>query len=331
MPAFGLLQTLQNIGTFYDSDANSIRLINNFHFSPGFWVAICSLIKYKNISVESFHLEFDENHKQYVSAIGLTRAIWGIDSFQYARINEGLNYSPVAHLNTPEDTNSASATINSCIRNFMSENSHQDFVNELCDVVGDVHDNVWSHGMASGFSMAQKWRVPNSSGSNFYLEFALADCGLGFLGELKRTGRNDSLTDQAAIELCVQEGFSTKKRRPEDDWAQRIPEDVIGNPLVGIEKTVISDNHHMGLGLYKLTSLVRKFSGELWLCSGNSILYIDGNGNNTYIQISQPWQGVVMACRFNSSTLYSKVSGSDAVDQDLERLMDYLGGRNGRS
>lgn len=159
----------------------------------------------------------------------------------------------------------------------------------LCEVVGDLHDSVWAHGKASGFSMAQKWKAPKWKSfsrltvNDHYLEFALADCGIGFLREVQNTGlKIDS--DQQAIEWCIQKEHPTKKLRPESEWAQRVPADVIDNPLRGIEKTGVSDNHHAGPGLFKLTQLIQGFGGELWLATRQAVLTLAPDLEPAYLQ-----------------------------------------------
>ena len=171
--------------------------------------------------------------------------------------------------------------------------------------------------------MAQKWPGPWWRHDD-YLEFALVDSGLGFSGEMRRVGM-DVESDRAAIEWCIQEGHSTKKLRPESPWAQRMPEDIIHNPLRGIEQTRVSDNHHMGLGLYKLTRLVNEFRGQLWLATGDIALYLAPDGENTYIALKHPWKGVAIASRFKSSQV--KRAGVELeADKDIEEIMQVLRG-----
>ncbi|MDO9316599.1 MAG: hypothetical protein Q7V56_00160 [Gammaproteobacteria bacterium] len=68
------------------------------------------------------------------------------------------------------------------------------------NVVGELHDNVWSHGKSTGFSMAQKFKVPYEE--DYFIEFALADMGLGLRGEMIRAGKEVS-SHEAAIEWCL--------------------------------------------------------------------------------------------------------------------------------
>jgi hypothetical protein len=263
-----------------------------------------------------------------MSAIGLSKALWGKDDYEYERRREGKNYSTLEHLDDPSATDMATSKINSCIRSFVGIQFPAEFVAKLCEVVGDLHENVWAHGMASGFSIAQKSKVAWKLGRDHDLEFALADCGSGFLGEMQRVGMRVG-SHREAIGWCIQEGTSTKKSRPGSEWAQRIPEDIIGNPLRGIEQTRFSDNHHMGIGLYKLTQLVKGFRGRLWLVSGDAVLVVEPDGKETYHSLKNPWQGVAIACRFRTTDIKRARGEIETTDRDIERLMEILGGRRG--
>lgn len=133
-------------------------------------------------------------------------------------------------------------------------------------------------------------------------------------------------SDKEAIAWCIEEGHSTKKIHPASDWAQRMPPDLIGNPLRGIEETRDNETNHMGLGLYKLVRLVREFRGYLWLATGGSVFRLAPGKEPTYSEIRYPWQGVAVSCRFRSSDL-NKVREEIATgDKDVEEIMRILGG-----
>lgn len=156
----------------------------------------------------------------------------------------------------------------------------------------------------------------------------MADSGIGFLREVHNAGLHIE-TDRQAIEWCIQEGHSTKKVRPVSEWAQRVPPDVIGNPLRGIEQTRVGDNHHMGLGLHKLVHLVREFRGFLWLASGSAALVLAPGREPGYIDLEYPWQGVAIACRFRSSDVAVVRERIESGDKDIEEIMRILGGSRG--
>ncbi len=168
--------------------------------------------------------------------------------------------------------------------------------------------------------MAQKWKVPDTD-NDYYFEFALADHGMGLLNELKRVDEAAD-NDQEAIEWCIQEGHSTKIVPPEDDWAQTVPVDMIGNPFRGVEQVRHSDNHHMGLGLFKLIQVVTRFSGELSLATGNKIFLLAEDGQKSYKDSRYPWQGVAISCRFNTRLIEN--DSQEPVDGDIMGIMDLL-------
>ncbi len=325
MSQLKLVDAINHLADNYDNGSNRLRFPKGF-FTPGAIAVLTAFLKARGVPRENVDLPSET--AGYFSAIGLPRVLWGTDDYGHERHREGKNYSSLEHLDNPEVTDVATSRINSCIRQFMGNDLPHTFVARLCEVVGDLHENVWAHGRSSGFSMAQKWSAA-WFGRDHYLEFALADCGLGFLAEMRRVGMHVA-SDREAIEWCIQEGHSTKKLRPQSDWAQRMPEDVINNPLRGIEETRFSDNHHMGLGLFKLTQLVKEFRGELWLASGDAILYLAPDKENAYIALNYPWKGVALACRFKSSQI-KRAAADIAADKDVEEIMQVLGGRHDRS
>jgi len=295
---------------FYQVDANFL--------TPGYWVAFSA--KALSEGLEDKNILFpNKDMAEYASALGFSKLLWGEDNYHAARVNEGVNYSTLTLLDLPEATDKATGHINNCIRRLLPDSEHEEFISQLCDVVGDLHDNVWSHGRSSGVSMAQKWRTIDHH--EHYLEFALADCGLGFKAELSRVG-NDCESDQHAIEWCIQEGNSTKKQKITDDFAQRMPGDIIDNPLPGIGTPQENDNHHMGLGLAKLIQLVQKYHGELWLASGTDMLIIDSNGKQRYENVGFSWKGVALACRFCTSDI--KRALVNITDPEIASLMEML-------
>jgi hypothetical protein len=302
------------------SDAKGLRpdfyLIPDGFLTPGYWVAYSA--KALNEGLEDKNITFPSRKLSgYASAIGLSRLLWGQDNYQAHRVNEGKNYSTLTLLDAAEATDRATEHINSCVRLLITNEEYQEFVAGLCDVIGDLHDNVWSHGQSSGVSMAQKWRCGHN---DHFIEFALADCGLGFRRELSRVGLVFK-SDQEAIEWCIQEGNSTKKRAVQDAFSQRLPGDIIGNPIPGVGVSVANDNHHMGLGLAKLVDLVQRYHGELWLASGTDMLIIESDGSKHYEKIKFPWNGVAIACRFCTKRMQP-----NAVDEDpnIERIMQLL-------
>ena len=264
------------------------------YLAPGFWTAYAARARSRHLRLQDLELPSDDI-LGYAKAIAIERALGQADTYAYSRKRAGENYSPLVLLESREETDGATGEINRCIRGLFGEEQYAEFVSSICELVGDLLDNVWAHGKATGFSMAQKW----SDSPGFLFEFAVADCGYGFLRELQRVGIPNIADDQAAIEWCIQPGNSTKKRNV-DEWEQRLPPDVMGNPMGRFGRVVESDSHHMGLGLAKLISAVDQFHGRCWLASGSSMLCITPDGRRTYTNIPIPWKGVAIACRFDS-------------------------------
>jgi hypothetical protein len=290
--------------------------IQNGIYSPGYWTGFVARARDRNLSLQDLNIR-NLDRLNYAKAIAIERALKQVDTYPYTRKRAGENYSPLVLLESRDQTDAATSEINQCIRGLFGEPEFAEFVSSICELVGDLLDNVWAHGKATGFSMAQKWRDPTDG---FLFEFAVADCGMGFLRELKRVGMPIN-NDREAIEWCIQAGNSTKKRKA-DEWEQRLPADVMGNPMGAFGRVVESDNHHMGLGLAKLITAVEQFNGWCWLASGSAMLCISPNGQRSYVNLTIPWQGVALACRFDSK----RVSAAPAqhTHDEFEDILSQL-------
>lgn len=312
----GLYELLnRNIATS-DSGLDAFFEIHNNHYSPGFWTGFVARARARNLCLQDLDIRNIER-LNYAKAIAIERALGQTDTYPYARKRAGENYSPLVLLESREQTDSAVSEINQCIRRLFGEAQYAEFASSICELVGDLLDNVWAHGKSTGFSMAQKWRDPPDG---FLFEFAVADCGMGFLRELQRVGMPIT-DDRAAIEWCIQPGNSTKKRDV-DEWEQRLPVDVMGNPMGRFGRVVESDNHHMGLGLAKLITAVEQFHGWCWLASGNAMLCISPDGHRSYTNLPIPWQGVALACRFDSNRVAGAAPHTgDEFEDILAQLM----------
>ncbi|MBT9097443.1 hypothetical protein KFZ76_06925 [Methylovulum psychrotolerans] len=311
----GLSEFLDNGLTI---QANGQVLVGNDFKTPGYWAALAAHCRAKQIKFEKLCF-YAEKTKGYASAIALENALNGTDGYPYERKNSGATYSELVLLDSAEGTDKANSAINSCIRRLFNSPDISGFVADLCNVIGDLHDNVWSHGQSTGFSMAQKWTDYYTQEDCF--EFALADCGLGFLAELKRVGLPFQ-SDEESIRWCIEEGNSSKKRKNNDEWSQRLPSDIAGNPIPGIGQPVMSENAHMGLGLAKLIKLINDYSGQLWLASGEKTLVIEPNGNKSFKHNQQRWQGVALACRFEAGKVKNYKKHND--DETIKSLVELL-------
>lgn len=309
-------------------DARGLVVPKEAYCAPGYWVAVAA--HGRKVGLHFEQLDLPQDRKGYAEAIALGPALGDQETYEHNRVNQGVNYSPLVVLEDADATNRATKDINGCIRSLFPDDELKDFVYDLTDVVGDMHDNVWSHAESAGVSMAQKWNRPWWQ-KGYCLEFALADCGRGMLGELVRSGvarRQTIDTHGAAIQWCVQQGNSSKLST-EDEWAQRLPEDAIGNPIGPAGRHMSDGNHHLGLGLYKLTELVRRYRGQLWLASGDSLLSINGKGQQSVTAIPYPWNGVVMACRFDTESVRRALQkGGDSPGDEFERTLTAAMGRN---
>lgn len=303
----------------------SLWRISNRFYCPGFWVALTALARHRSVSYDQIIFE-DERRRGYCEAMGLPAALRAGDPYRYQRKNQGQTYSPLVLLEDASLTDRATTDVNGCIRELCSGLGVDGFTSVLCEVVGDLHDNVWSHGKSTGFSMAQRWKDVHNLGEHCF-EFALADCGIGFLREMRRVGLVPH-DHKSAIEWCIQRGNSSKLHaasRVTDDWSQWLPHDMVGNPMGGVGRVRASENHHQGLGLAKLVSLVEDYSGELWLTTGNSVLSIDCNGNRSFHEPRSEWPGVALACRFSSNRIKRcaevAVEVTDSITVDLMKLL----------
>jgi len=293
-------------------------------YTSGFVAVLAAFLKQNKVApgTLAFH---HESNTGYFRAIGLSRAVWGVDDYRLKRKNAAINYAPLTHLDSREAVDSATGQINSCLRKMAKSASYTDspsFI-ELTKVVGELHDNVWSHGLDSGFSTAQRRQAPDGIG--WLLEFALADCGMGFYNELRRARIPNVNTHQQAIEWCIQEGNSSKLAVQEDPWAQSVPEDFIGRSPFGpsIGTFVNRGSHHQGLGLAKLLALAKRYDGTLYLATGDSYLHLH-NGESSYHRLSTDWKGVAVSLTLKESNLIAD-QRPDETD-DLADFMNLLRG-----
>lgn len=227
----------------------------------------------------------------YLDTVGFNKVVWGEEIHNH-RHSHGKNYSPLVLLENEESVDESTNYINSCILHLAE--SDKNGAQDLCEIVGELTDNVWSHGEAMGFSMAQKY-----AGN---INFALADCGKGFYQELKSANIPNINNHIDALEWCIKPGNSSKKvkQENEDSFLQRLPPDCIGNPMPGIAKYK-SDNNHEGFGLAKLINLLTKYKGEINIISGDAKLVVSSlKGDFPQQEISSIapnfWKGVIINC-----------------------------------
>lgn len=318
---YGLKEGIVMIPACHDKEYQELDIPKG-HFHPGCMVILAAYINHHRITERNCLLP----NEGYLQAVGLHYSLWGRDGHQHARTNVGRNYSMVTALKSVEAVDIATSSINSCIRRLAFPNGgpYPQGLSDLMHVVGELHDNVWSHGRSTGFSFAQKSAVPHTKKQEFYLEFALADCGLGFLQELKRANIPNIDTHQQAIEWCIQQGNSSKHADKIDEWAQHVPAGHAGGNVYGSGVAVREEqNNHQGLGLAHLMKLVNTYKGQLILASGNVCLVADGE-DVTYDSLPVNWQGVAISCRFKISDL--ALEQHDEEDPEIEDIMMQLRG-----
>ncbi|CAJ5510124.1 Uncharacterised protein [Burkholderia pseudomallei] len=302
-----------------------VRVIPSDHYTPGYWTMLAATGRAAGVAFPDLAFA-SEGNSGYAAALRLPNALGERDDYPFERHNEGRNYSGLVLLESAETTDAANTCVNGCIRHIFTDANLDRFVQDLQEVVGDLHDNVWSHGKSTGFSMAQKWRKTGEPEEHWF-EFALADHGLGFLRELQRVGIPNISTHAAAISWCIQKGNSSKKAEVHDDFAQWLPPDMMGNPMPGFGAIRESENHHMGLGLAKLVTLVERYSGHLWLASGDGLLSVTP-GNGAEMTGSPSFcQGVAIAVRFDTGTIRQRLAAGNAEDETTANLIKLLGGK----
>ena len=265
----------------------SILTLDTF-VEPSYLVILAAFVTHNNIDPARIHIK-SHHIRSYLETIGFHQILHN-QELSVCRPNLGKNYSMLSSLDNESVTEIANQQIISCINHF-TNNRRSDGLDKLKEVIGELHDNVWSHGMCRGFSMVQRY---NSNGHD-EMVFAIADTGGGFLRELNRIGGIAGVANHSqAIEWCIQKGHSSKKieGEKEDGWAQQLPSDIIGNPMRGLAR-YRKENNHAGLGLAKLVELIDYYDGSLQIISGDALL--SRHLHKTTIQpISLFWNGVVI-------------------------------------
>lgn len=294
------------------SGSNFLIRDNDF-LTPSYIVTIAAHFKKNPMPLSSFQIQ-SESLQSYLTTIGFIEALWDIPCTNQ-RPNAGNTYSVLTLLDNEESTDDANTQIISCINKFTNHQS--DGLSSLKEVIGEVHDNVWSHGKSTGFSMTQRYK-------NGKIEFALADLGGGFLKELKRVNLPIS-THEEAIKWCIEKGHSSKKIEAEnyDDWTQQLPSDAIGNPM-GKSAKYRKNNNHAGLGLAKLIELIQKYQGKLLIISGDSRLSIEPNSPNiSYSPSIYCWDGVIIVCEFQLDKL-TTYTNQLSTEPELSEILSAL-------
>ncbi|MDD6206691.1 hypothetical protein [Succinivibrio sp.] len=240
--------------------------------------------------------------ESYLDTIRFYKNVWNEESYNHQH-NSGRLYCPLIELDSPIKTDTATTTINEILENLCGEEN----INPVIEVIGELIDNVWSHGKGLGYVVAQVHRP--------YIMFAIADTGMGFKKVLNDAHIEGIHNDIDAINWCIKEGH-TSKGKDDDEWIQRLPFDCLDNPYSdNVQVKQDEDNHHEGLGLFKLVDLVQKTDGYLSILSGHGLKLINKN-NPSESELEENWQGVVIYCYLNMSNLHKLKDNTDQVDID---------------
>ena len=288
-------------------------------FAPADIVLLSAVVE-KHHYEKDFISSIENDAESYLRTIGVYEKLWGMtDNWQ--RPNKGYRYATLAKLEDPYAVNAANDQLKSCINSNLPHDIPPASRTALNHVIGELHDNVWSHGKSTGFSMAQYYDKKKR------IEFAVADLGGGFLSVLQNAGI-DAESHTAAIHWCLQEGNSSvkekQKRMKHDDFIQSLPDDFIGNPM-GNSALHCEENHHQGFGLAELVKLVKNHHGELEIASGDTVYSIDRTGREDYLQQAVwTWPGVIISCRLYLDGL-GKTAG-DAENNDVNQILEIISG-----
>ncbi|MDR5887534.1 hypothetical protein [Vreelandella janggokensis] len=297
-------------------EQNGLLYIPSGFLTPGF-ITTVTCIGYDR-KIRDLHYADPDNHRGLLEAMQVPYKLTGIDGYQFNRVNQGVNYSPIQMLQNADDVDAATSETNNSIRLRVED---QPGIAQLCSVIGELHDNVRAHAEGMGFSMALNWN-PN----NPVIEFSVADKGKGFLRECQRIGVPDVVDDESAIRWCLTPRNTTKDR-DHDEFAQMIPEDGMGNPFEGQAdaRPWHDGNNHQGLGLAKLMQLVTGYNGYLWVATGDTLMvsnpHTRKNDEFGYFCAMPHWKGVAIACRLNISEL-GRILEEEPFHDDVQDILD---------
>ncbi|NBV89252.1 MAG: hypothetical protein EBR88_07060 [Betaproteobacteria bacterium] len=226
--------------------------------------------------------------KSYATNCGLQAVLEGKYVAPSLTGRQGLTYSQLARLSSAPEVEACNRVINNLFYEQLGENGGE-FVRLLSKVVGEMHDNVASHARGVGFSSAQRYEKVRGD----VIQFAIVDSGIGMLRNVQKVVPGVS-ADEQAIDWCLQRGNTTAASNG-DGWEQRLPEDSLFSPYPARVRTITSDNHHQGLGLWHLQEIVRAAGGNFWVASGaGQCRYLAGAAAPSYDSLGCYWRGVAI-------------------------------------
>ncbi|MDI5890635.1 hypothetical protein [Halomonas rhizosphaerae] len=313
----GIIAAIKDQGGIAPEQGGELIIPDGF-LTPGFIATATCLGHVRGITRLTYRNP--DLHERYFEAMQVPYLLTGVDGYHLVRTNQGTNYSPMQLLETADDVDKATSETSNCILRQVGDDLPG--IRNLCDVIGELHDNVRAHADGVGYSMAQNWRY---MGRELVIEFAITDAGQGFLRECQRTAVPGVTDDETAIRWCLEPRHSTKDVEV-DEFAQQQPEDAIGNPFGDAPDVYVrhDGNHHQGLGLAKLVELTRAYSGTLWVASGQAVLISnphtrDAVSVGNFVAVPH-WQGVAIACRLQISELGKPIE-EEPLQDDVQNLL----------
>lgn len=232
-------------------------------------------------------LRFSPDASLYASSNGLKAVLSGGYSHPVRSKKQGKSYTKLTRLATHTEVDACNSIINDLIFEQFAGYSER-IVGMLAKVVGELHDNVASHASGCGFSSAQVYN--DASGRR--IEFAIADTGCGMLRNVRRVDPS-VVDDPGAIVWCLKKGNTTARSTNADGWAQRLPNDAVCNPFPVSVRSVQSEDHHVGEGLWRLHQLIEAVNGSLWVLSGSGEFRYLGGERNVGKALTA-WNGVAI-------------------------------------
>ncbi len=276
---------------------NNHTLIHLSFVNPFDTAMLAAFIKKNSISKEL--IVPDDNVDSYLNTIDFYNLVWN-EPRTNKQWTVGRSYCPLIELSSPEHTDTATTIIGNILERRCGADAYS-----VIDVIGELIDNVWSHGKALGYAVAQV------SGDD--IKFSVVDIGKGFKNVLQEANISGIKSDIDAINWSIQKGHTSKGQ--EDEWAQFLPFDSYENPFSSGVPIKEEENHHEGLGLYKLVDLVQKTKGNLSILSGQGLKFISAE-REFDSELKNHWQGVVIYCTLNIRNIKNALQNSDSSDID---------------
>lgn len=271
------------VGHHWDAVEHLAQLRSGLPVSVDFVSPIVStMLACEGLNKAPLDVDFPGN--TYAKNIGLEDAVNGRPPLYKATGLAGRTYSALAKLKEYADVDAATDTVAACLDHQFG-GSFRATVNEICRIIGELHDNVASHARGSGFSALQVYEKR--------VEFAVADVGVGLLANVK-TVSPAMLSHQAAIAWCFEKG-NTTAASSHGGFEQRLPEDALYNPYPKAVPTRFTENNHLGEGLWQLLQLVGSLHGDLWVLTGDAELTCgSANPRGSYHKSALNWRGLAI-------------------------------------